>query len=200
MAQQRDPALRDGAQHRFTTSFDLDTGCDAGDLCCHDENYPDFAECGAYPGHELYFARAAEYTADAFAERIATTSRALWERFPTDSEMRPGCSGGPCDGSTLPAPMHGAFMDDTVSHASVSDTDKAKSEIEGRKLEDYLHGWIEEDTATFCFDVSGDQTDASGTGAPWGVCPDGVLPSLPDLAVSRRPCLYLLFSCQPKGR
>ena len=42
---------------------------------------------------------------------------------------------------------------------------------DGKTMQDYLVGWIESDTPTFCVDVSGNGDEQSGTGAAWGLCP-----------------------------
>jgi hypothetical protein len=169
--QQADHAVRDGTQHRFTTMFDLTAGCDEGARCCHDENFLPEAACDVYPGHPHYTALPASYSEAAFANRVVTTVRALWEGLATRSEMRPGCTGGPCDPSPLPVPMHGAFIDDTADHSTVSDADKVESVIGSRTLEELIYGWIVAAEPTFCVDVSGAGESRSGRPAAWGPCP-----------------------------
>lgn len=170
VAQQRDPKVM-ATQHLFTTSFDLSGDCDPGDACCHDENFPFGEDCAAYPGLPFYAVQPPEYAPDDFADRVVTTARALHQRLATDSELRPGCSGSPCDPSPLPSPAHGLFIDDTADHQSVQQDERALAEIGGRTLASRLHDWLTTDAPAVCVDVSGDAVPTSGTPAPWGDCP-----------------------------
>jgi hypothetical protein len=171
IAQLRDPAVMDGTQHRYTTTWDASM-CDPGATCCHDENYlTPMLDCERSPGAPHYFSSPADYTPEAFERRVLATMRALRTGFPTRSEMAPGCTGSPCDASSLPTVPHGAFIDDIQSHGSIENTDKAVSVMNGRTLETHLVDWIERGTDTFCVDVSRDRSQTSGTGAAWGACP-----------------------------
>jgi hypothetical protein len=171
VAQQRDD-VDNGSQHSYTTRFDLEKDCDPDDDCCHDENYPDEFDCTFSPERPFLATSFATFTLDDFGARVLSTVRALRERFETHSEMRPDCTGSPCDTSTLPSPPHGAFIDDIFEHNSLHDTNKSTSVIEGRQLESYLYDWLVDDVDTFCVDISGDGVNDSGTAADWALCPE----------------------------
>ena len=170
IAQQRDmPVLQ--TQHTFSTSFDRTNGCDPGAKCCHDENYPATEDCETFPGAPFFPVPRVQYDADDFADRVRSTVRALHEGMASRSELRPGCTGGPCDDSGLPSPPHGAFIDDTDDHFSVQQPERAGARIDGRTMAEYLYDWLETGTPTWCVDVSDGHVATSGTGAAWGICP-----------------------------
>ena len=169
----RDNNVRASSQNRFTTIWD-EVECHSGDACCHDENYVDAVrpgDCTTRPDHPYFDAAPAQYSAESFQVRTATTARALWAGHASLSEMSPSCTGSPCDTSPLPVQSWGAFMDDTGAHAPIIDTDKATlSFIDGRKSEDYVFDWVDGRIDTFCVDFSGDN-DNQGTAAAWAPCP-----------------------------
>jgi len=169
--QLQDPAINN-SQHRFTLRFDRSADCDEGDTCCHDENYYDDVPCDADPSEPFLTTQKASYDLLDFARRNLELARALRERHATHSEMRPDCTGSPCDDSDLPSPRFGAFFDDIENHESVHDTDKSMSIIEGRMLESYLYDWVINDTDTFCVDSSLEGVRTSGTAPAWALCPD----------------------------
>jgi len=170
VAQQADPVIN-RSQHVFTTSFDMTTGCDPGAACCHDENYMAGLSCTTMPGSPFFPVALAEYSPAGFADRVVTVARGLVEGLASRSEMRPGCSGAPCDPSPLPSPRHGGFVDDAPDHFSVQEDTRALAMIGGRTLVSYLQGWLEMGTPTLCVDVSGGGVAGSGTAAPWAPCP-----------------------------
>ena len=174
VAQQRDSAVRSGSQHRFTTRWAMTgDGCDPTATCCHDENYKAGTSCATYPGVPFWTADTASYHADAFSDRVIATMAALRLGLAIRSELRSGCSEGPCDPSGLPQPPHGAFIDDHAEHTGTTATWKATSVIEGSSLEDRLAAWLEQDADQYCVDVSDTQEVTAGQAAAWGTCPAG---------------------------